>query len=137
MARLARPRFRSRPSDARRSRARLVNQPDKHGWIQCGNTVERAMKHVPFQSNYRPDFEVVEERRGNLSLYPHTEQLPLLLRALNAMVLKGLWHWRGDVLSKDTDAAAQLWLQAAKKTMATRRTISKALQYPGIWPMNN
>ncbi|HEX3987835.1 MAG TPA: hypothetical protein VHZ30_00305 [Verrucomicrobiae bacterium] len=41
------------------------------------------MKHTPFQSIYRPDFEVVEERRGRVSFYPHTEQLPLLLRALN------------------------------------------------------
>ncbi len=40
-------------------------------------------KHVPFASIYRPRFEVVEERRGNVSRYPHTEQLPLLLRALN------------------------------------------------------
>src|SRR6185312_12903906 len=40
-------------------------------------------KHVPFDSIYRPDFEVVEERHGRLSLFPHTDQLPLLLRALN------------------------------------------------------
>lgn len=41
------------------------------------------MKHAPFQSIYRPDFEVVEQRLGSQRLYPHTEQLPLLLRALN------------------------------------------------------
>jgi hypothetical protein len=41
------------------------------------------MKHVPFNSIYRENFEVVEERHGHVSLYPHTEQLPLLLRALN------------------------------------------------------
>jgi hypothetical protein len=41
------------------------------------------MKHNPFQSIYRQDFEVVEERQGKLRLYPHTQQLPLLLRALN------------------------------------------------------
>jgi hypothetical protein len=40
-------------------------------------------KHAPFQSIYRENFEVVQERRGRLTLYPHTEQLPLLLRALN------------------------------------------------------
>jgi hypothetical protein len=40
-------------------------------------------KHLPFDSIYRPDFEVVEERQGRLSLFPHTDQLPLLLRALN------------------------------------------------------
>ncbi len=41
------------------------------------------MKHLPFQSNYRPDFEVVEERHGNVRLFPHTDQLPVLHRALN------------------------------------------------------
>lgn len=41
------------------------------------------MKHVPFQSIYRTNFEVVEERDGKFSLYPHHSQLPLLLRALN------------------------------------------------------
>lgn len=41
------------------------------------------MKHLPFQSNYRQSFQVVEERRGDVSLYPHTEQLPLISRALN------------------------------------------------------
>jgi hypothetical protein len=41
------------------------------------------MKHNPFQSNYREEFEVVEQRLGNVTLYPHTDQLPLLHRALN------------------------------------------------------
>ncbi len=41
------------------------------------------MKHAPFDSIYRQDFEVLEERRGGVVRYPHTEQLPLLLRALN------------------------------------------------------
>jgi hypothetical protein len=41
------------------------------------------MKHLPFRSNYRQDFQVVEERRGKVTLFPHTEQLPLLWRALN------------------------------------------------------
>ncbi len=41
------------------------------------------MKHVPFQSIYRVDFEVVEEREGRTTFYPHRSQLPLLLRALN------------------------------------------------------
>jgi hypothetical protein len=48
------------------------------------------MKHQPFQSIYRPDFEVVEQRVGRVSYYPHTEQLPLLLRALNLEFLSGL-----------------------------------------------
>jgi hypothetical protein len=42
-----------------------------------------AMKHNPFQSIYREEFEVVEQRLGNATLYPHTDQLPLLHRALN------------------------------------------------------
>jgi hypothetical protein len=41
------------------------------------------MKRVPFQSAYSPDFEVVEERRGNVVLFPHTEQLPKLLRSIS------------------------------------------------------
>ncbi len=40
-------------------------------------------KHVPFQSIYRPDFQVVEQREGRTTMFPHTEQLPVLLRALN------------------------------------------------------
>jgi len=41
------------------------------------------MKHLPFESIYRQDFQVVEQRQGNVTLYPHTDQLPVLLRALN------------------------------------------------------
>jgi hypothetical protein len=41
------------------------------------------MKHNPFQSNYREEFEVVEQKIGNVTLYPHTDQLPQLHRALN------------------------------------------------------
>lgn len=49
-----------------------------------------VMKHEPFQSIYRPDFEVVEERHGRLRRYPHTEQLPALHRALNMEFLNAL-----------------------------------------------
>jgi hypothetical protein len=48
------------------------------------------MKHNPFQSIYRENFEVLEQRLGNVSHYPHTEQLPLLLRAINLEFLGGL-----------------------------------------------
>lgn len=41
------------------------------------------MKHRPFDSIYKPDFEVVQERRGAITYYPHTAQLPHILRALN------------------------------------------------------
>lgn len=41
------------------------------------------MKHSPFQSHYRPDFEVVEQREGNRRLFPHTAQLPHISRAIN------------------------------------------------------
>ena len=41
------------------------------------------LKHRPFQSIYRPEFEVVGQQLGNQRLYPHTDQLPLLWRALN------------------------------------------------------
>ena len=49
-----------------------------------------AMKHNPFQSNYREEFEVVEQRLGNVTLYPHTDQLPQLHRALNLEFLGAL-----------------------------------------------
>ena len=64
------------------------------------------MKHLPFQSPYRPAFEVVEQRQGPLRLYPHTDQLPLLLRALNLEFYGGLPGYiarvdeRGDALHK-------------------------------------
>ncbi len=48
------------------------------------------MKHLPFDSFYRSEFEVVEERHGRVHLYPHTAQLPVLLRALNLEFLGGL-----------------------------------------------
>ena len=40
------------------------------------------MKHKPFQSSYREEFEVIEQRLGHTTLYPHTDQLPHLHRAL-------------------------------------------------------
>jgi hypothetical protein len=43
----------------------------------------QIMKHSPFQSNYRPDFELVEQREGNRRLFPHTDQLPHLSRAIS------------------------------------------------------
>jgi hypothetical protein len=46
-------------------------------------TRHAAMKHNPFQSIYRENFQVVEQRLGNTTLYPHTDQLPRLHRALN------------------------------------------------------
>jgi len=48
------------------------------------------MKHLPFDSIYRSNCEVVEERHGHRRLYPHTEQLPVLLRALNLEFYGGL-----------------------------------------------
>jgi len=47
-------------------------------------------RHHPFHSSYRPDFEVVEERHGRVSLFPHTEQLPRLHRALELEFKTGL-----------------------------------------------
>ncbi len=42
-----------------------------------------TIKHVPFESIYRQEYEIVEEHRGNLRLYPHTDQLPIISRAIN------------------------------------------------------
>jgi len=47
-------------------------------------------KHLPFNSKYLQDFEVVEQREGNIGRFPHTEQLPKLLRALNLEFRAGL-----------------------------------------------
>jgi hypothetical protein len=65
-----------------------------------------VVKHLPFDSKYRQDFQVVEERRGNVSLYPHTEQLPLISRALNLEFYSALpgrlarTDHRGDIYRK-------------------------------------
>jgi hypothetical protein len=48
------------------------------------------MKHSPFESIYRQNFEVVEQRQGKVTLFPHTDQLPLLFRALNLEFHGGL-----------------------------------------------
>jgi hypothetical protein len=77
------------------------------------------MKHKPFQSIYRPDFEVVEQRLGNQRLYPHTEQLPLLLRALNLEFYGALPSYiarvdkRGDGFHKHLIKSAALMFCAA------------------------
>jgi len=48
------------------------------------------MKHLQFDSIYRPDFQVVEQRQGRTTLYPHTDQLAVLYRALRLEFLGGL-----------------------------------------------
>jgi hypothetical protein len=48
------------------------------------------MKHLPFKSNLLPNFQVVEHRVGKFSYFPHTEQLPKLLHALNLSFYAGL-----------------------------------------------
>ena len=40
-------------------------------------------QNLPFKSVYKEDFAVVEERVGDTTYFPHTQQLPHLLRALN------------------------------------------------------
>jgi hypothetical protein len=40
-------------------------------------------QHEPFDSIYLDKFEVVEQVKGRTRLYPHTEQLPAISRALN------------------------------------------------------
>jgi len=40
------------------------------------------MKHELFQSRYASNLAIVEERRGKLRLYPHTEQLPVIARSV-------------------------------------------------------
>jgi len=47
-------------------------------------------KSLPFNSPYLPNFQVVEQRDGSISRFPHTDQLPKLLRALNHEFTTGL-----------------------------------------------
>jgi hypothetical protein len=47
-------------------------------------------KYLPFDSSYLANFQVVEQREGNISRFPHTDQLPVLLRALNNEFRSGL-----------------------------------------------
>ncbi|MBI5687330.1 MAG: hypothetical protein HZC54_19830 [Verrucomicrobia bacterium] len=41
------------------------------------------IKHSSFDSIYRHEYTIVEERHGNVSLFPHTDQLPVISRAIN------------------------------------------------------
>lgn len=50
----------------------------------------KNIQHIPFQSIYREEYEVVEQKLGNLSLYPHSDQLPVLLRAIRLEFLGSL-----------------------------------------------
>lgn len=45
--------------------------------------MQQGSRHVDFACAFRPDFEVVEQRHGKVRRYPHTDQLPLLQRALD------------------------------------------------------
>jgi hypothetical protein len=48
------------------------------------------MKHLPFKSIYRENFEVVEQRQGRESRFPHDTQLPIIWRALDMEFRDGL-----------------------------------------------
>jgi hypothetical protein len=48
------------------------------------------MKHLPFKSIYRENFEVVEQRQGRESRFPHDDQLPIIWRALDMEFRDGL-----------------------------------------------
>ena len=48
------------------------------------------MKHLPFKSNLLPKFHVVEQRVGDFSFFPRSDQLRQLLRALNITFHAGL-----------------------------------------------
>jgi hypothetical protein len=71
----------------------------------------RAMKHLPFDSIYRPDFEVVEKREGAVSYFPHTDQLPILHRALNLEFRGGLPSGIGKVNAKSDGLKKMLLAQ--------------------------
>ncbi|MBI5822090.1 MAG: hypothetical protein HZA88_24215 [Verrucomicrobia bacterium] len=48
------------------------------------------IKHSSFDSIYRHEYTVVEERHGDVSLFPHTDQLPVISRAINLEFYGGL-----------------------------------------------
>lgn len=51
-------------------------------------------KHRPFKSPFVKDFELVEQRDGNIRRYPHTEQLPRILQAVKKEFYSQLpRHW--------------------------------------------
>lgn len=60
------------------------------------------MKHSPFQSSYLQDFVILEERQGKRTLYPRTDQLPLLARALRWEFLSMLPHRIARVDARST-----------------------------------
>jgi hypothetical protein len=69
--------------------------------------MQKGYRHEEFACVFRPDFEVVEERQGNVRRYPHTAQLPLLQRALDLEFKNALpghiarTDKRGDGFHKD------------------------------------
>lgn len=82
------------------------------------------MKHLPFQSIYRPDFDVVEQRQGNLSFYPHTDQLALLLRALT-LEFHGALPRRIARADKRTDDFRKIVLHLAALMFCTGANASR------------
>lgn len=64
-------------------------------------STERPTRHQPFESIYREGLEVVEERHEAVRLYPHSEQLPVLLRALRLEFHGGLPHRLARVDHRD------------------------------------
>lgn len=53
------------------------------GWVVTPTSpLFMKIKHYRFDSQYLNNFIVVEERRGNLRFFPHTDQLPALHEAL-------------------------------------------------------
>ena len=60
-------------------------------------------QHYEFESKHFSDFVVLEERQGNVSLFPHTDQLPILHKALDkefnaplSQLVKGVGAYSDD-----------------------------------------
>ena len=83
------------------------------------------MKHRPFESQYRTDFELLEQHQGDTRLYPHTGQLPTILRAIQQEFSTGLpariarVDHRASGFDKVVRKAAAMfycnWINAARK----------------------
>lgn len=62
------------------------------------------IRHWPFASPYLRDFEVLEERREGRRLFPRTDQLPVLSKAINREFEQGL-----TTRLANTDERANTW----------------------------
>ena len=100
--------------------------------------MQTGSRHVDFASIFRPNFEVVEERHGKVRRYPHTDQLPLLHRALDLEFKNALpgriarTDKRGDGFHKNLLKHAGLAFCSLFNAARPDRLLLKALPDPDL-----